>query len=279
MFRSASTASRGVRRQRSWLYWWKRGGSIDLADAVTQIPGGIVVGMVLLAWQVPQASVRADEVPPAAADAADLRPVVDRYCVVCHNGYVSTPATASGVVLDRADLNDVGERSGAVGEGRAQAPDRRDAACRNAASRSGDLRNARRLARVAPRRAATQRPNPGRPAIHRLNRAEYANAIRDLLALEVDASTLLPPDDSADGFDNNADILACRRRCSSAICRQRPRSARSPWAARRSRPAPRPTASAATRRRPSTSTGCRSARAAASPRGTRSRSTASTSSR
>jgi hypothetical protein len=56
------------------------------------------------------------------------------------------------------------------------------------------------------RRAAAQ-PNPGRHLPHRLNRAEYQNAIRDLLALEVDASTLLPPDDSADGFDNNADLL------------------------------------------------------------------------
>ena len=52
-----------------------------------------------------------------------------------------------------------------------------------------------------------RRPNPGRPSLHRLNRAEYANAIRDLLALDVDAASLLPPDDSADGFDNNADIL------------------------------------------------------------------------
>src|SRR5262245_22199155 len=55
--------------------------------------------------------------------------------------------------------------------------------------------------------AAVAAPNPGRPALHRLNRAEYANAIRDLLALDVDASVLLPPDDSSDGFDNNADVL------------------------------------------------------------------------
>src|SRR5207249_10881755 len=41
----------------------------------------------------------------------------------------------------------------------------------------------------------------------RLNRAEYANAVRDLLALEVDAATLLPPDDSAYGFDNIGDVL------------------------------------------------------------------------
>jgi hypothetical protein len=56
-------------------------------------------------------------------------------------------------------------------------------------------------------RAAASKPNPGHPLLHRLNRAEYANAIRDLLALDVDVSALLPPDDSAFGFDNVADVL------------------------------------------------------------------------
>jgi len=55
--------------------------------------------------------------------------------------------------------------------------------------------------------AAVARTNPGRPALHRLNRAEYANAIRDLLGLEVDVSTLLPADNAAYGFDNVADAL------------------------------------------------------------------------
>ena len=55
--------------------------------------------------------------------------------------------------------------------------------------------------------AATLKPNPGHPLLHRLNRAEYANAIRDLLGLYVDVSALLPPDDSAFGFDNVADVL------------------------------------------------------------------------
>ncbi len=58
-------------------------------------------------------------------------------------------------------------------------------------------------------RAAVAHPNPGRPLLHRLNRAEYANAIRDLLALDVDPTTLLPPDDSAYGFDNIGDVLGC----------------------------------------------------------------------
>ena len=56
-------------------------------------------------------------------------------------------------------------------------------------------------------KAAALKPTPSRPVLHRLNRAEYANAVRDLLALDVDPSTLLPPDDSAYGFDNVGDVL------------------------------------------------------------------------
>ncbi len=56
-------------------------------------------------------------------------------------------------------------------------------------------------------RAATVRPNPGRPALHRLNRTEYANSVRDLLDLTVDVTPLLPTDDMSHGFDNMADAL------------------------------------------------------------------------
>jgi hypothetical protein len=55
--------------------------------------------------------------------------------------------------------------------------------------------------------AAPAKPYAGRALLHRMNRAEYANAIRDLLALDVDAAALLPPDDSAYGFDNVSDVL------------------------------------------------------------------------
>ena len=54
---------------------------------------------------------------------------------------------------------------------------------------------------------AAAHPNPGGPILHRLNRSEYANAIRDLLALDVDVTSLLPPDDAAYGFDNISDVL------------------------------------------------------------------------
>ena len=56
-------------------------------------------------------------------------------------------------------------------------------------------------------RAAAANPNPGQPLLHRLNRTEYANAIEDLLGLKVDVAALLPADDSAFGFDNNASTL------------------------------------------------------------------------
>jgi hypothetical protein len=55
--------------------------------------------------------------------------------------------------------------------------------------------------------AAAAKPNPGRPALHRLNRNEYANSIRDLLALDIDVAGFLPADDMSHGFDNMAEVL------------------------------------------------------------------------
>src|SRR4029077_18605527 len=56
-------------------------------------------------------------------------------------------------------------------------------------------------------RAALTKPNPGRSPLHRLNRSEYAAAVKDVLALDIDATTLPPADDQANGFDNIADVL------------------------------------------------------------------------
>jgi mono/diheme cytochrome c family protein len=141
--------------------------------------------------------------PPLPASPSEARAVVSRYCVGCHNGRART----AGLELDALDLDKVardGEvwekvarklRAGAMPPAGAPRPDRATSDAL-AAWLEGTLD-----------RAASDAPNPGRPALHRLNRAEYANAIRDLLALDVDAASLLPPDDSSSGFDNNADVL------------------------------------------------------------------------
>src|SRR6185437_8166042 len=57
-------------------------------------------------------------------------------------------------------------------------------------------------------KSAAASPNPGRAGMHRLNRAEYSNTIRDLLALDTKPGALLPVDDSGYGFDNIADVLS-----------------------------------------------------------------------
>ena len=55
--------------------------------------------------------------------------------------------------------------------------------------------------------ASALKPNPGRPALHRVNRAEYANSVKSLLGLDVDPSRFLPTDDMSHGFDNMAEVL------------------------------------------------------------------------
>ena len=156
--------------------------------------------------------------PPAAPtrDASSLRPVVDRYCVSCHSARVKT----AGIVLEGMDVE---RRSDArLGEGRAEAA--RAARCRRraAAARSGNLRRASprgsRRRSIAPR--ARSRTRAVR-ALHRLNRAEYANAIRDLLALDVDAGVAA----AARRLElrlrqHRRRARQSRRRCSSAICRR-----------------------------------------------------------
>jgi hypothetical protein len=152
-------------------------------------------------------TIRPATVAPAAPPPQALGQTIDKYCSTCHNSRTKSAATANGVILDGTMLADAAShpeiwekvlrklRLGAMPPDGMPKP---DTATHDALVSwiEGTLD-----------RAALTSPNPGRPAIHRLNRAEYANAIHDLLALDVDASTLLPPDDSASGFDNNADIL------------------------------------------------------------------------
>ena len=144
-------------------------------------------------------------VSPAAAGPADRRALLDTYCTACHNDRLRTAGLVleSGAV-DAADLGAHAEvwekvlrkvRSGQMPPAGRRRPD-----AGSAARFTGAL--AAELDALA---AAA--PDPGRPAVHRLNRTEYVNAVRDLLHLEIDGRALLPADDSGHGFDNNADVL------------------------------------------------------------------------
>ena len=94
-----------------------------------------------------------------------------------------------------------------MGKGRAQAADGRHAAARPAATGRGYLRVAGVVARRVARRRGWRAPVHRSPVASPLESNRYANAIRDLLALEVDPASLLPADDVSGGFDNNAGLL------------------------------------------------------------------------
>ncbi|MGK0298333.1 MAG: mono/diheme cytochrome c family protein [Gammaproteobacteria bacterium] len=138
-------------------------------------------------------------------DGASYRSVLDSYCVTCHNKQLRT----AGLMLDELDVENIN-----------QAPDLWEKVIRKL--RAGQMPPSG-MPRPEPQTLdamaayleteldtlALEAPNAGRRgAVHRLNRAEYANSIRDLLAVQIDEESLLPADDSGGGFDNIADILS-----------------------------------------------------------------------
>ena len=147
-------------------------------------------------------------VQPAGAAAGQTdtpsRALLDRYCVACHNERLKT----GGVMFDQVDISRVAEhrellekvvrklRSGQMPpQGRPQ-PEQ-SAVTAFVTALEAELDNVGAAA-----------PNPGRVASHRMNRTQYVNAVRDLLALELDGEALLPSDMAGFGFDNNAAVLA-----------------------------------------------------------------------
>ena len=144
--------------------------------------------------------------PPGAlaADAAEYRAVLDRYCTACHSDRLRT----AGLTLESLDLAHVGagaetwEKVIRKLRAREMPPPRRP--------RPDDATYVRFVDWIEGEldAAALADPNPGAETIHRLNRTEYTNAIRDLLALEIDGRELLPADDQSYGFDNIADVLS-----------------------------------------------------------------------
>ena len=163
----------------------------------------IAVGASVIAQRPPA------QQPTPASDLAYFAPLsqkalLDQYCVTCHNERLKT----GGLALETLPLNRLGEtnaetwekvvrklRAGLMPPAGAKRPER------------GSLDAFAKSIEDSIDHFAASNPNPGRAPLHRMNRVEYANAIRDLLALEVDSSTLLPADDSSHGFDNIADVL------------------------------------------------------------------------
>jgi mono/diheme cytochrome c family protein len=146
--------------------------------------------------------------PSAVSSAAAARAMLDTYCVTCHNERLKT----AGLTLDTADVTsphanpEIWERviarlrAGSMPPAGRPRPD--DGTYESMASwMEADID-----------RAWSANPHPGRVnAIHRLNRTQYSNAVRDLFALDplaFDVKSLLPGDETADGsFDNFADVL------------------------------------------------------------------------
>jgi len=139
---------------------------------------------------------------PASASVPDAR-FIEQYCASCHNAR----ARAGGLALDALDPAKV--------EGHAETWEKVVRKLRTGmmppenAPKPAAAARATFTAALEARldAAAARRVDPGAPMLHRLNRIEYGNAVRDLLAVDVDVTALLPPDDSTAGFDNIADVL------------------------------------------------------------------------
>jgi cytochrome c5 len=150
-------------------------------------------------------SATAQTLTAGAAPATPARDLVTKYCVTCHNEKLKT----ANLLLDKAD----GERVVNSAETWEKVVVKlRSRAMPPAGRRRPDNATYDAVAawlETELDHAAAAHPDPGRPAdLHRLNRTEYANAVRDLLGLEIDATSLLPPDAQAYGFDTNADALS-----------------------------------------------------------------------
>jgi len=133
------------------------------------------------------------------------RAVIDKYCVTCHNERLKT----AGLMLDKADVDHVGSN-----------PETWEKVLRKlraremppAGSPRPDTETYTAMSALLEKMlddAASANPNPGRIAVHRLNRTEYATAIRDLLGLQIDGKAMLAADEAdQEGFDNVASILS-----------------------------------------------------------------------
>jgi mono/diheme cytochrome c family protein len=156
-----------------------------------------LAGAVLL----PAPTLSADSPAPAAAA---HRQTLQLYCVGCHSG----PTPFAGLNLEPLDFNNL-EAHGEIWEKlirKLRARQMPPAGMpRPEEATYDEIVNFIQSGRD---RLAEVKPNPGRATLHRLNRTEYANVIRDLLAMQIDVTELLPADDIGYGFDNIGDVLS-----------------------------------------------------------------------
>ena len=171
------------------------------------IPAGLIVGCVALsAGRRPQTPPTGAARPALTQDLAPFQAMLNQYCITCHNQKARIPAGAP-LFLDKANLKDPGGDPGLwekvvrkLGVG-AMPP-------QNSPTPGAEQLNRFRSALIASLdAAAAKQNNPGRYVLHRLNRTEYGNAIRDLLGVTIDVTELLPSDGGDFGFDNVATAL------------------------------------------------------------------------
>jgi mono/diheme cytochrome c family protein len=164
----------------------------------------MVASCALSLWADDPATAKSGPATAGAARAPMAKATIQQYCLVCHNANLKT----AGILLDTENIDRIAEN-----------PDLWEKVARKFRTAEmppsgrprpdpGTYRAVTVELESALDAAAVNRPNPGRVPVHRLNRAEYTNVIRDLLDLRIDGKALLAADDSdQDGFDNVASIL------------------------------------------------------------------------
>src|SRR5262245_35108984 len=162
----------------------------------------VVLGS-LLGFCLTFSSAASQQTSVPASPAAPYRALLDQYCVTCHNERAKT----AGLMLDKMDVDHAADNAETWEKvirklrGGMMPPTGRPRPA------SDDVYKLVSWLETSLDQAGATKPNPGRASIHRLNRTEYGNAIRDLLSLEIDVSDMLPADDESNGFDNIADVL------------------------------------------------------------------------
>jgi mono/diheme cytochrome c family protein len=141
---------------------------------------------------------------PAANSAAQQRALLDQYCVGCHNERFSN----AGVKLDSVDLTKATEHAEVLEKVIRKVKAEMMPPVGSPRPDKAAMEALAAFLETSLDRAAATNPRPGDKLLHRMNRTEYGNAVRDLFDLqEVNVSALLPPDNEARGFDNIADAL------------------------------------------------------------------------